>query len=219
MITSFKDIDGLFTELNGSVRSRADIYIIGGAALLKRGMKPATKDIDLVVSARKEFLDIQRAMEDMGFVPQVSGKGYSHMNLSQIYQRKDFRIDLFEKKVCGKFSLSEGMIRRAERIISLSKVTVYVCSNEDIFLFKTMTEREGDLADCISIASMQSPDWEVILKEVQSQIRQSGQDVWITWVGERLDILMDRGVDIPIISKIDKLRAKYLDGYEKAQRK
>lgn len=204
MITSFKDIEGLFIGLNSSVRNRVNIYIIGGAALLKRGMKSATKDIDLVVSSRKEFMEVQRALDDMGFIPQVSGKEYSHMNLSQVYQRKDFRIDLFEKKVCRKFSLSEGMIWRAERIMALSKAAVYVCSNEDIFLFKTMTEREGDLADCISIASMQSPDWDIILEEVQSQIRQSGQDVWITWVGERLDILADRGVDIPIIGKIDR---------------
>lgn len=215
MITAFKEIEKLFTELNNSMSKKASVYVIGGATLLMRRMKAATKDIDLVVATKNEFFEIQNALNKLSFTAQTPGKEYAHMNLSRIFQRKDFRVDVFEKEVCGRFSLSEGMMKRAENIIELSYLNVFLCSSEDIFLFKTMTEREGDITDCISIAATQNPGWKVILEELQSQIKQSKQDVWITWVGERLDILAERGMDIPIMSEVDKLREAYFEKYEK----
>ncbi len=219
MITTFKEIEELFREIDNSMYKKTRAYIIGGAALLKRGMKAATKDIDIVVSTKNEFFEIQKGLNKIKFIAQTPGKEYTHMNLSQIFQRKDFRIDLFEKEVCGRFSLSEEMMKRAELMIELSHLTVFLCSSEDIFLFKTMTEREGDITDCMSIATTQDPDWDVIMEELQSQIKQSKQDVWITWVGEKLDLLAERGVDIPIMNQVDKLREEYFERYEKNHNK
>ena len=219
MITTFKEIAELFTELNNSMHKKTNVYTIGGAALLRRGIKAATKDIDLVVDAKNEFFEIQNALNRLNFATQIPSKEYSHLNLNQIFQREDFRIDLFEKEVCGRFSLSENMMKRAEKIIELTNITVFLCSSEDIFLFKTMTEREGDITDCISIAATQNPDWNVILEELQSQINRSKQDVWITWVGERLDLLAERGVDIPIMKEVDNLRETYFKNYERAHNK
>jgi len=219
MITAFKEIEDLFAEINSAVHTKTRVYVIGGAALLKRGQKAATKDIDLVVAGKNEFFEIENALINMRFKLMTPGKGYNHMNLSQIFQREDFRIDVFEKEVCGKFSLSEEMMKRAEKEIMLSRLSVFFCSSEDIFLFKTMTERDGDLDDCINIAKTQNPDWKVILEELKNQIKQSKQDVWITWVGERLDILAERGIDIPILNEIDKLREEYFEKYEKNHKK
>ena len=219
MITTFKEIEELFREINNSMYKKTRVYIIGGAALLKRGMKVATKDIDLVVATKNEFFEIQNCLNKIRFTAQTPEKEYTHMNLSQIFQRKDFRIDVFEKEVCGRFSLSEEMMKRAELVIELNHLTVFLCSSEDIFLFKTMTEREGDITDCMSIAATQNPDWKVILEELKSQIKQSKQDVWITWVDERLDLLVDKGVDIPIMNQVDKLREDYFEKYEQIHNK
>ncbi len=57
-------------------------------------------------------------------------------------------------------------------------------------------------------------DWKIIIKELQNQIKQSKQDVWITWVGERLDLLEDKGLEIPIMNEFDKLRNKYFKDLE-----
>ena len=219
MITTFKEIEELFREINNSMYKKTRVYIIGGAALLKRGMKVATKDIDLIVATKNEFFQIQNCLNKIRFTAQTPEKEYTHMNLSQIFQRKDFRIDVFEKEVCGRFSLSEEMMKRAELVIELNHLTVFLCSSEDIFLFKTMTEREGDITDCMSIAATQNPDWKVILEELKSQIKQSKQDVWITWVDERLDLLVDKGVDIPIMNQVDKLREDYFEKYEQTHNK
>lgn len=215
MITDFKEVELFFAELDHALSKKTNVYVIGGAALLMRGMKEVTKDIDIVVAKKQEFLDIQHALEKIGFLSKIPEKEYARLNLNQIFQRGDFRIDLFEKEVCGRFSLSENMMKRAEKVIGLDHITVFLCSSEDIFLFKTMTEREGDMTDCMSIASRENPDWNVILEELKGQIMHSNQDVWVTWVGERLDILTEKGIDIPIMDEIDRLRDKIFADFEK----
>jgi len=215
MIGDFKEIEGMFKDINRAISQKVKLYIIGGAVLLPRGMQPAPKDIDIVVETRKGFIAMEKALKKLDFEPQAPGKEYTHMNLSQIYQKGDFRIDLFEKEICGKFSLSENMMKRAEKIISLNNIGVSLCSNEDIFLLKTMTEREGDLADCIAVATTTDLDWDTMLDELKGQIHHNKKDVWVTWVGERLDILEDRGLIIPIMGDVNGLREKYYDELER----
>lgn len=70
-----------------------------------------------------------------------------------------------------------------------------------------------DLEDCISLAQG-GLDWDVILGELQEQIRASGNKIWITRVGERLDILKERGLVIPIMGGIAKMRRTYFEEYE-----
>ncbi|MFH1100611.1 MAG: hypothetical protein V1726_01045 [Methanobacteriota archaeon] len=136
------------------------------------------------------------------------------MNLDQIFVRDDFRVDAFYKTVCRRFVLSEGMRKRAKILLALPHLDLYMCSNEDIFVFKTFTEREGDLQDCISLAQ-RGLDWNTIVGELQVQIRHSGEDIWITWIGERLDLLIEKGLNIPVMDQIDALREKYFEDIER----
>jgi len=53
------------------------------------------------------------------------------------------------------------------------------------------------------------------LKELINQININGQDVWITYVGERFDILMKRGLTIPIMKDINTLRHEFFLAWEK----
>jgi hypothetical protein len=214
MITNFKQIETLFKEIDKNMTNKIKIYTIGGAVLLEQGLKIVTKDIDVVVETKKEFVALQNSLLQTGFKTQIPGKEYSRMNLSQLFQKGDFRIDLFEKRICGKFSLSKEMTKRARKVMILDHIELYLCSNEDVFLFKTMTDREGDLTDCESIVRA-AVDWDIIINELKSQINKSKQDVWITWVGERFDILEDRGMIIPIMDELNILRNKFFDDFEK----
>lgn len=213
MIADYRIIQGLFEEISKELEDSVRAYAIGGAVLLYLGLKSGTKDIDLIVESKQEFFSIQKTLKKIGFQPQIPGKGYARMNLSQIFQKDDVRIDLFEKKVCGRFSLSEGMKQRGKSIHNLRRLRVIHCANEDIFLFKTITEREGDLDDCLSLARTDM-GWDQMLKELKSQIQKSKQDVWVTWIGERLDILQERGLIIPIKKDIDKLRDGFFESLE-----
>ena len=119
MITDFKNIEELFKQIDKSLKKKITICTIGGVVLLYQGLKDATKDIDIVVRTKTEFIELQKALEHAGFAPKIPGKGYTHFNLNQIFIKDKFRIDLFEKEVCGRFCLSKTMIERAKIIINL----------------------------------------------------------------------------------------------------
>ena len=214
MITNFTNIEELFKQIDKVLNRKIAICIIGGAVLLYQDLKDATKDIDIVVRTKTEFIYLQKALEHLGFATKIPEKEYIHFNLNQIFIKDNFRIDLFEKEVCGRFSLSETMIERGKIIIDLRHVKLALCTNEDVFLFKTMTEREGDIDDCLQLLK-RGLNWSIIIDELKNQIKQSKQDVWITWVGERLDILESRGLVIPIMNEFNKLREEYFNEYEK----
>jgi len=214
MISKFNQIEKLFKEINSALKKKIRVFVIGGIVLLRQGLKPATKDIDLIIETREEFILLQNTLKSINFIVKIPNIEYKNMNLNQIFVRDDFRIDLFQKEVCGRFSISKDMMKRAVTALNLEKIKLAFCSNEDIFLFKTMTEREGDLEDCISLAQ-RGIKWNIILNELKNQIKQSSQDVWITWVGERLDLLEDKGLNIPIMKEINQLREKYFEKYEK----
>lgn len=211
MIETFTTYQTLFEEINQNIQTHLDIYVIGGAVLLHRDIKPSTKDIDIIVDTKSEFdelIRILRSLDFTDFTPNVAG--YENFKLGRQMKQGDLQIDIFLKEVCSKFTFSKEMIRRSENIISLDNVKVYLSSNEDVFAFKTMTDRPGDLDDCIALAQ-RGLEWEVIFDEIISQIKLSGKDIWITWINERLINLEERGVVIPILDKTDKLSVQYLE--------
>lgn len=214
MIGDFKEIERLMGEIEQELDEKVSLFMIGGGTLLFQGLKPATKDIDLVVQEKGEFAVLEKALRRLGFEAKKPLFGYEHLDLSQIFVREDFRIDLFHHKICGAFSLSGEIIGRAQTVLRLTNLSFSLCSKEDVFLLKTMTEREGDLEDCLSLAK-RGLNWEIILDELKRQIKSSGNKVWITWVGERLDLLEDKGLNIPIMREVDELREKYFDELEK----
>ncbi|MBU2638199.1 MAG: hypothetical protein KJ955_04450 [Nanoarchaeota archaeon] len=216
MISRFEEIKRLFEEMDFAVSGKVHFFMIGGGVLLFHGLKPATKDIDLVVKTEAEFVECEKALKKIGFETKLPGSDYNHFNLSQIFIREDFRIDLFSKKVCKGFSLSSSMAKRALKEVSMANITLFLCSMEDIFLFKTMTEREGDLSDCIALARM-GLDWNAILAELKHQV--SGNDIWITWVAERLELLQERGLIIPIMAEVAEMVEGYYNKLEKVMKK
>jgi hypothetical protein len=89
------------------------------------------------------------------------------MEVNIILEKGDFRFDLFLQKVFRKISLTDEMKNRAVQILTMKHLDVFLCSNEDIFIFKSITVREGDLEDCITLAK-RGINWDIILKEIQS---------------------------------------------------
>jgi hypothetical protein len=210
MISDFKQIKGIFEETDQQLISNIKIYIIGGAVLFYQGLKPATKDIDMILPNKESYNTILKTFISLGFKRREPTETYKEMEVDVILEKGDFRFDLFLQKVFRKISLTDEMKNRAVQILTMKHLNVFLCSNEDVFIFKSMTEREGYLGDCITLAK-RGINWNIILKEIRSQIKHSGEDVWITWVGERLDLMVKRGLNIPIMDQIDKLRNTYFE--------
>ena len=214
MISDFEQLEILFREIDQQLTSDVPVYIIGGVVLLVQGFKPATKDIDIILPNKETYAAFVNALKSVDFKKREPTEIYKKMEIDVILERDDFRIDIFLQAVCKKLTLSKGMKNRATNILKLKYLNLFLCSNEDILIFKSITEREGYLEDCITLAK-RGINWDVILKEIQSQIHQSGEDVWITWFGERLDILEDKGIIIPIMDEVNKLRDNYFEKLEK----
>ena len=86
MMTNFKQIETLFQEIDKTMNNKIKIYTIGGAVLLEQGLKVTTKDIDVIVETKKEFIELQHSLQTTGFKSQIPGKEYSRMNLSQLFR-------------------------------------------------------------------------------------------------------------------------------------
>ena len=125
MISRFEEINRLFEELDSAVSGKVHFFMIGGGVLLFHGLKPATKDIDLVVATEEEFVECGNALKKIGFETKLPDSDYKHFNLSQVFTRNDFRIDLFNKRVCRGFSLSSPMAKRALKEVSMANIALF----------------------------------------------------------------------------------------------
>lgn len=209
MISKFKQIEDLFREIDAKIKEKVNLYVIGGAALLFRGFKGSTKDIDIIVKSREEKTHFEDALKDIGFSGNKLTDEYKNLEITYILKRDDFRIDLFMKQVCSTLSISKGIEDRAENIFSGKNLRIFVCSNEDILLFKAIARREADIEDCIALAR-QSLDWNIILKEINHQIKK-GKEIWITYLAESLEKIEEKGIEVPIIKEIMNSYENYMD--------
>jgi len=214
MIDNIIQIDNLFQEIDLHLNTRVNIYLIGGVVLLTKDLRKVTKDIDAIVASRKSYLTLKKVFTKLLFTESKPTKEYSRLNLSQIFIRKDYRVDLFENVVCKQLALSKNMISRAKLYKKYNYISVYFCSDEDIFIFKSITDRGGDVIDCIGLAEKRL-NWKIILNEIKYQIKLSGNEIWITFFEERLNLMEDKGLVIPIIKEVRKLSEKYYLELEK----
>ena len=215
MIGASTEIDRFVEELSRSVREPIHLYLLGGGSMMYAGLKYFTKDIDLVVRTEHEYDVCVEAMKRMGFRSIRPGAGYSRMNLSDMLERDDgYRIDIFNDRVCGKLRLSDGMVSRSSERVRHEDVALSSCAMEDILIFKSITEREGDLEDSKAIITGTMVDWNVFLTELEEQI-ETGEDVWITWIADRLWLLReDVGLSIPVLDRVIRMADDYLERWE-----
>ena len=215
MIGASTEVDRFVEELSGSVREPIHLYLLGGGSMMYAGLKYFTKDIDLVVRTEHEYDVCVEAMKRMGFRSIRPGAGYSRMNLSDMLERDDgYRIDIFNDRVCGKLRLSDGMVSRSSERVRHEDVALSSCAMEDILIFKSITEREGDLEDSKAIITGTMVDWNVFLTELEEQI-ETGEDVWITWIADRLWLLReDAGLSIPVLDRVIRMADDYLERWE-----
>jgi hypothetical protein len=212
-ITEIKQIYDAFEKMDNSLNKKISIYMIGGGVLLYNNLKQGTKDIDLIVNSKEEYTQLIKTLEKQDFKLEKPTREYIKLNLENILIKNNYRFDIFNKIVCNTLFLSENMIKRAEVIKEYNNIKLFACSLEDILVFKSITDRDGDVDDCLSIAR-KNPNWNIVLEEIKYQVEKSGNNVWITWFEERLNLLEDRNVVIPILKDIRKLSLEYYDQLE-----
>ena len=201
-----EELKRLLVNVGLNIDKSIIIYMIGGCALSFKGLKPATKDIDIIVTSKPDFDVFNKAMLKLGFKSMSDRESDFYATALAVYMKGESRVDVFLKQVGKMLVLTDNMIKRAEKYKDYEKLSVYLVSNEDIFLFKAMTSRPGDIADCDRIMR-QGVDYDVIYKEVAGQ---SKDKKWFFWVYENLCKLEDyNDIRVPIKNKLFALVKKH----------
>ncbi len=216
MLTKIEQIKEILEKIDKELTKKLEIFLIGGGALMFFNAKTQTKDLDVVLKNKEEYDLFKKILIKLDFEPVNIGVEYKKFELSKILVKEDYRFDIFNEVVCGGFFLSKNMINRAKIFVDLKYLKLHVVSLEDIFLFKSLTERDGDIEDSSNILEKKYFNWQIVLNEILHQIDLSGNKVWITYLNERLEILEERfGVIAPIKKEVEKMTEKYYLDLEK----
>lgn len=178
-----EELDNLLARVGSMISKPIKIYMIGGCALSFKGMKLATKDIDLIITSKEDFQAFDNSMRENGFKSDSDRENDFYATALAVYRKEESRIDVFLKQVGKMLFLSESMIKRAKEYKVYGNLIVYLVSNEDMFLFKAMTSREGDVYDCDRIMK-EGIDYNIVYNEIVEQSK-SGKK-WFFWVYENL---------------------------------
>lgn len=177
-------------------------YLIGGGAMALRGEKDATRDLDLVLMSQDDADELKRAFERIGFTVNARRPDECMALVDAVILNKPagMRADIFVQKICDKLYFSEGMRSRATLVDKLGKLTLFMCSREDIFLLKSVTERTRDLDDMMSLFRS-GLERDIILGECDLQTRLAGfrdSPVWEAFLLVKIEEMEERyGVGIP----------------------
>ena len=175
----------LLEGIGGRIDATVTVYLIGGCNLSLKGKKDATKDIDMVLTSKGDFLRMKAAVESLGFRQKDEEFAEPVYKAAVIVFEDDerSRIDLFVKRVAGALVLSSGMVGRSAFYGGFGKLRVMLVSDEDLFLFKSIAGRSDDINDCFALYAG-GLDWDIIVDECVSQHREDVR--WIFWLYELL---------------------------------
>lgn len=191
------EVLSVLSQAGNACTFRVVAFLVGGGAMAFRGEKDATKDVDLILETESQAEELGRVFQSLGFEvniqPPIECK--SLVDAKILTASKGMRIDIFVRQVCGKLTLSEGMVSRSEHFGDLGNLSLSICSREDIFLLKSVTERYRDLDDMIVIYR-KGIDKNILFDECEHQ---SGFD----------DILHGRIWEAFLFRKIEELEGAY----------
>jgi len=188
--------------LGERLESTLHAYLFGGANLLLRGLKKATKDLDIVVESEGNFFTLKDALLALGFEPLARARmtpSDKKLNPSGIYVSKNLpRFDLFTKVICNAFFLTEEMKARAKAMV-FGTLVLHLLSLEDVFLLKSITEREGDIEDMATILRLGGGlQWDEILRTYFKEEEAIKKHFCFT-ILDNIEILQQReGIAVPI---------------------
>ncbi len=182
------------------------VYLIGGGAMSFQGLKDATKDIDGILESEADLRILAHALEAADYEASTDlDPEYQDLSATRIYAKDGApQWDLFIKVVCKKLRLSPGMKARSTRFNdSGAKLELRLIAPEDIFVFKSITERKGDIPD-VDMLWASGLDWPAILEEMEWQCVHSDQ-AWAESFYDTLQRLHDDGRRSPILKAVDAL--------------
>ncbi len=215
------ELDIAINHISDGLDTKIEAYLIGGLAMIKHASKISTKDVDIVFKDRSNMNLFIEATLQAGFRKHIRIESeYQGLETSAILVNdSNVRFDVFLDKVCNCLVYSDTMAQRANIVRYGENIIFYCSSIEDIFLFKSITDRPADLDDMVALIQLDL-DWKVIENEIRAQ-PESWR--WITRLYLRMielkssfsivsPLLRDMQTEAEISAAIGILLAKLDDG-------
>lgn len=192
-----KAIIELLKEIDRNLSQTTILYLVGGGSMALRGLKGSTLDLDFVVINRKQYVALKKAIKKIGYeMDETFYDSRIYKNAVIIFTKGDSRIDIFIKSIVGMLNFTKEMEERAEIFDEeFDKLKVKLASNGDIFLLKSLSDRDKDIIDCRTLL-MAGLNSSVIVKECVAQHRKDTK--WIFWLYEMLCRLQNKYPDLRI---------------------
>ncbi len=206
-----------FAELGNLLDKPMAVYLIGGGALTLQELKGGTKDIDLIVDGRATLERLRSALLAAGYEPTEDlEEEYKALGAAFILEKETRRFDVFDRQVASVLMLSDTMRERSQHLFDEGALTVRMVSLEDIFLFKSVANREDDVDDMIVLAQT-GLDEAIIVDEARHQLDLVGTDHFIGSMKHKLDRVAERGYSFAVQDDVEALYARSQDGKQIVQ--
>jgi len=197
----------LFEDIGRKLDNPVDAYLFGGENMRRKNIKPRTKDCDILVTAENERQALIAALEKLGYKSlnkryfMADDRRVDPFDILEHPARS--RVDLFKTRISGKLALSSNMAKRAE-VEDFGNLKLHSLCNEDLFLLKATTLREGDIQDLGLVVRSGDFDWDVVWDELVSQEADNRMN-FSTAVLDSCDMLSEQvGIAPPFYKKLVK---------------
>ena len=195
---SHQDQNALFTLIAKRINYNIVCYAFGGNAMMYYGYKDETKDVDLL---------FEHADQRTAFIETLKALGYDDASLLHIYTpdklkdpykpivltKEDGRFDLFLARIFSTFlsPIMKEHVFAVHEFRGKHTLTVNVLSKEVIVLLKSVTSRERDFDDIVTIMQNEKQfNWRSLLDEVRWQVEHGNEWVVID-VGKMMEELTE----------------------------
>ncbi|MCS7094260.1 MAG: helix-turn-helix domain-containing protein [Thaumarchaeota archaeon] len=151
------------------VERETTVYLLGGINMVIRGIKPSTKDIDILVRSREDYQTVEKALTAAGFRKTAEWtQGDLRANPSNIFIHPTLmRVDVFTEEV-ARVKVSQKILDRATFGIALGKLKLMLLDLNDVVFLKLLTSRERDIGDAAETIRRHGVDWKKIIEEIHN---------------------------------------------------
>lgn len=221
----------LFEDIGNVLKSSAEAYLFGGENMRIKGLKDRTKDCDIVVKDDQSYPEIISALKSLGY-DQVGPESFSYVDKrispsAILTHDKRSTMDIFKTQICRKMYLSDRMIVRSDKR-QFNKLRLGILQNEDVFLLKGVTDREGEIQDMARLAqggtggftssgftgsdfvtnsdkSTRGFDWDVVWAELDLQEHDTRNYDFASTFLDSIDLLITQtGIKPPFYKKLER---------------
>ena len=172
----------LFKDVGNNLSKNVVVYLLGGENMRLKGLKPTTKDCDLVVTNESDYHTIQKVLIKMKY-REIKNDSFTkedmRINPMCIFiHATRSRFDIFIQQIANLLYLTDTMKQRAV-FEEFEHLQLGILSNEDVFILKAVTDREGDLQDMFALIQnkgnmtyhKQNFDWGIVWNELLKQVQ------------------------------------------------